>query len=85
MAGLTEIREIWTPRMLSLFRIVVALLYLQHPMAKFFAFPHLAAFDNLQPFSLIWVAGVIELIGGLLLLIACSHGQPPSSCRVKWQ
>ena len=37
--------------MLSVFRIVVALLYLQHPMAKFFAFPHLAAFDNLQPFA----------------------------------
>ena len=37
MAGLTEIRELWTPRMLSVFRIVVALLYLQHPMAKFFA------------------------------------------------
>ena len=69
MAGLTEIREIWTPRMLSVFRIVVALLYLQHPMAKFFAFPHVPAFDNLQPFSLIWVAGVIELIGGLLLLV----------------
>ena len=38
MAGLKEIRELWTPRMLSVFRIVVALLYLQHPMAKFFAF-----------------------------------------------
>ena len=85
MVDFAEIRTDWTPRMLSVFRIVVALLYLQHPLAKFFAFPHVAAFDNLQPFSLIWVAGVIELIGGLLLLIACSHGQPPSSCRVKWQ
>src|SRR5215472_2209881 len=69
MAGFAEIRELWTPRMLSVFRIVVALLYLQHPMAKFFAFPHVAAFDNLQPFSLIWVAGVIELVGSLLLLV----------------
>ena len=69
MVDLAEIREIWTPRMLSVFRIVVALLYLQHPLAKFFAFPHVAAFDNLQPFSLIWVAGVIELVGSLLLLV----------------
>jgi putative oxidoreductase len=69
MVGVMEITELWTPRMLSVFRIVVALLYLQHPMAKFFAFPHVTAFDNLQPFSLIWVAGVIELIGGLLLLV----------------
>src|SRR5215472_11099949 len=69
MVGLTETREIWAPRMLSVFRIVVALLYLQHPLAKFFAFPHVTAFDNLQRFSLIWVAGVIELIGSPLLLI----------------
>ena len=69
MVGLTELEAIWAPRMLSVFRIVVALLYLQHPLAKFFAFPHVTAFDNLQRFSLIWVAGVIELIGSPLLLI----------------
>jgi putative oxidoreductase len=66
---LAKITAVWTPRILSVFRIVVALLYLQHPLAKFFGFPHFAAFDNLQPFSLIWVAGVIELVGGLLLLV----------------
>ena len=59
----------WTVRMLSVFRIVIALLYLQHPFAKFFAFPHVAAFDHLQPFSLIWIAGVIELVGSVLVLI----------------
>ena len=69
MVDFAEIRTDWTPRMLSVFRIVVALLYLQHPLAKFFAFPHVAAFDNLQPFSLIWVAGVIELVGSSLLLV----------------
>ena len=69
MASLAEVRTHWTPSILSVFRIVVALLYLQHPMAKFFAIPHVAAFDHLQPFSLIWVAGVIELVGGLLVLI----------------
>lgn len=61
--------EIWAPCILSVFRIVVASLYLQHPLAKFFAFPHVTAFDNLHRFSLIWVAGVIELIGSPLLLI----------------
>jgi putative oxidoreductase len=69
MADLADLRMVWTPRMLSVFRIVLALLYLQHPMAKFFAFPHVAAFDHLEPFSLIWVAGAIELVGGLLLLV----------------
>ena len=69
MVDLAEMRSNWTPRMLSVFRIVVALLFLQHPLAKFFAFPHVAAFDNLQPFSLIWVAGVIEIVGSPLLLV----------------
>ena len=69
MLELAEMRQIWTPRMLSVFRIVVALLYSSIIWRSFFAFPHIAAFDNLQPFSLIWFAGVIELVGGLLLLI----------------
>ncbi|HST76283.1 MAG TPA: DoxX family protein [Acetobacteraceae bacterium] len=59
----------WTPRMLSVLRIAVGLLFLQHPFAKFFGFPHVAMFDNLQPFSLVWIAGVIELVGGILVLI----------------
>ena len=87
MVALAEMREIWTPRMLSVFRIVVALLYLQHPLAKFFAFPqHVAAFDNLQPFSLI-VGGRASsnLSVACCFWSACSPGQPPSSCRVKWR
>jgi putative oxidoreductase len=60
---------VWTPRMLSVFRIAVALLFLQHPFAKFFGFPHVAMFDNLPTFSLIWIAGVIELVAGVLLLL----------------
>ncbi len=67
MAG--DMTADWTPRMLSVFRIAVALLFLQHPFAKFFGFPHVAMFDNLQPFSLIWIAGVIELVGSILLLL----------------
>ena len=55
MADFVDMRTEWTPRVLSVFRIVVALLFLQHPLAKFLAFPHVAAFDHLQPFSLIWV------------------------------
>ena len=69
MTGLTELRDAWASRVLSVFRIAVALLYLQHPMAKFFAFPHVASFDHLQAFSLIWVAEIIEIVGSLLLLV----------------
>ena len=61
--------SIWTPRMLSVLRIVVAALFMQHGMAKLFHVPHVASFDNVQLMSLIGFAGVLEIGGGLLLLI----------------
>jgi putative oxidoreductase len=59
----------WSPRLLSVLRIMTALLLLQHGTSKFFAFPHFAAFDNLQFASLLGAAGVLELVGGVLMLI----------------
>ena len=59
----------WTPRAQSLLRLVACFLFLQHATAKFFGVPHVAFFDNLPAFTLIWCAGVIELVGGTLLLI----------------
>jgi putative oxidoreductase len=59
----------FAPQMLSVLRIVAALLFLQSPFAKFFKIPHVAAFDNLQLFSLIGLAGIIELAGSILLII----------------
>lgn len=63
------ITETTTQRALAILRIVTAFLLLQHATAKFFGVPHVAYFDNLQILSLIGVAGIIELVGGLLLLI----------------
>jgi putative oxidoreductase len=60
---------IWSDRMLSVLRIITALLFLQHGLAKYFGFPHVAAFDNLKTFSLLGLAGAIEIIGSLLLLV----------------
>src|SRR4029453_15284655 len=65
-----EFCQTWSPRLLSLLRIVTALLFLQHGTAKFFGFPHVNAFDNLQWASLLGAAGVLEIVGGLLMLIA---------------
>jgi putative oxidoreductase len=59
----------WSPRLLSVLRIVVGLLFLQHATAKFFGFPHVAMFDNLPLFSLIGLAGAIELVFGILLTV----------------
>jgi len=59
----------WSPRLLSILRIVTALLFMTHGTAKLFQMPHQAMFDNLQLMSLIGVQGVLEFGGGLLLLI----------------
>lgn len=59
----------WTPRALALLRIVCAYLYLQHGTAKLLHVPHVAMFDGLAPLSLFGAAGMLELAGGLLLLV----------------
>lgn len=59
----------WSPRLLGVLRIMTSLLFLQHATAKLFAFPHVAYFDNLKLASLLGVAGLIELVGGVLVLL----------------
>ena len=59
----------YTSRALALLRIVSAFLFIQHGTAKFFGVPHVAMFDGFQAASLMGVAGVLELVGGALLLI----------------
>lgn len=65
---LSQLAAGWQPRLLSVLRIITALLLLQHGLAKLFGFPHVAMFDGLKLFSLVGVAGILEFIGGLLLL-----------------
>jgi len=55
----------WAPRMLSVLRIIVALLFIEHGTQKFFGFP--SAGSALDPLHV--VQGVLELGGGILLLI----------------
>jgi putative oxidoreductase len=58
----------WTPRMLSILRIMAALLFLQYGLSKYFGFPARPPV-NFAMFSLIGLAGAIELLGSFLLLI----------------
>ena len=53
---------------LSVLRIVAALLFLAHGTSKLFGFPPLSM-PMPEPGSLWWIAGVLEFVGGLLLLV----------------
>ncbi|MCO5130353.1 MAG: DoxX family protein [Xanthobacteraceae bacterium] len=57
------------PLVLSLLRVMSGLLFLQHGTAKLLGVPTLANFANLQITSMPGIAGIIELIGGALLVI----------------
>jgi len=53
------------PYILSVLRIVVALLFLEHGLQKYFGFP--SAGPSMTP--LLYVQGAIEIVGGVLLLV----------------
>ena len=59
--------ELWTGRVLSVLRIVTALLFMQHGLAKLFGFPAPSHVDHLLSVS--GVGGILEAFGDLLLLI----------------
>ena len=59
----------WSPRLLSVLRIMSGLLFMQHGTAKLLGIPQMEMFAKLQPYSLSWTAGVFELVGGALLVI----------------
>ena len=64
----TELETVWAPRVLSILRIVAALIFMEHGTQKLLGFP---PGDRPQPelFSLFGLAGVLELFGGILLVL----------------
>jgi len=57
----------YQPQVLAILRIVAGLLFVEHGLSKFFGFP--APFPVHPLPTLLAVAGVIELVGGLLVTI----------------
>ncbi len=69
MANLAAIQTTWAPRVLSILRIVSALLFIEHGTMKLFGFP--AAMPGMEgglP-PLLMAAALLEVGGGLLLAI----------------
>jgi putative oxidoreductase len=61
--------DTWRPRVLAILRITTAYMFLMHGTAKLFGFPHVPMFDKLQIMSLSGMAGIIEVVGGVLVLL----------------
>ena len=61
----------WAPYLLSILRIVVAFLFIQVGSAKLFAFPAaiMPGGGTAPAWSLAWFAGVLEVFGGLPILL----------------
>lgn len=59
----------WSPHLLSLMRIILAFLFMQHGGQKLFNFPIAMPGPPPELFSLVGLAGILEFFGGLLLLL----------------
>ena len=63
-----DFSEQWAPYAVAALRIVTALLFLEHGTAKLLGFPE-TPMANPDIWSMPWIAGWFEIIGGTLLLL----------------
>jgi putative oxidoreductase len=60
----------YQPQVLSILRIVVGLVFLQHGLQKWFGIPvAVPALANIQLFSVVGIAGVVEIVSGSLITV----------------
>ena len=59
----------WSPQLLSVLRIMSGLLFFAHGTAKYLSFPLVEGMSGVSPTSLGGIAGILELVGGALLII----------------
>ena len=69
MAELNSFFASWTPRLLSVLRIVAAFLFMLHGAQKLFGFLAPPGASTPPLFSQIGIGGILEFFGGLLLLL----------------
>ncbi len=60
---------VMAPRMRAILRIVAALIFMEHGTQKLFGFPAPPASGLPPVFSLYWIGAILELGGGLLLML----------------
>ncbi len=60
---------VWSPRVLSVLRVVVAFLFIEHGSMKLLGYPPSEMFKGIHLFSLLGFAGALELFGGALIFL----------------
>jgi uncharacterized membrane protein YphA (DoxX/SURF4 family) len=68
MPAIDSFLTAWSPRVLSILRIIVGLLFLQHGTSKYLSLPVLPS-TGVDPMSLSGINGMIELVGGVLIVV----------------
>ena len=69
MSSLDSKAARYAPHAQALLRIVCGYLFMVHGSMKLFHVPHAAMFDGVTLMSLMGLAGVLELVGGALLVV----------------
>ena len=67
MSDTLKLAAEWEPRVLSIVRIIAGLMFMEHGLGKLAGFPHVP--NQPETFHLLWFAGIIELVGGLLVAV----------------
>ena len=69
MNNLNSLYISWAPRLLSVLRIITGFLFFAHGAQKLLGFPTPMQGGTVSLMTLPGVAGVLELVGGLLILV----------------
>jgi putative oxidoreductase len=69
LSNVEAFAQSWAPRLLSVLRIIVGLLFLEHGTSKILGFPATGEGGSFELFSLHGLSGVLELVGGALMTL----------------
>jgi putative oxidoreductase len=68
MPAIDSFLATWSPRVLSILRIIVGLLFLEHGTSKYLSLP-VSPSTEVASMSLSGINGIIELVGGVLIVL----------------
>jgi uncharacterized membrane protein YphA (DoxX/SURF4 family) len=80
-----DLLNLYQPYMISVFRIITGLIFMEHGTQKLFGFPAKAERGMPELFSLSGIGGVMEFVGGLLVVIGLFTRPVAFFCQARWR